>query len=176
MGTVLAFDFGEKRTGVAVGETALQQAHPLTVLKASDETALLNAIAPLIKEWQPERLVVGLPTYTDGVEHEMTRRVRAFAESLQQRFALPVSEADEVLTSLDAESRLREVGRNAKTMKPVIDAVAAQLILQTWFDHGSRRSPAIHGGETHHESRRSLETCFDANKTTHGAEGVPDFA
>ncbi|MCL2021858.1 MAG: Holliday junction resolvase RuvX [Betaproteobacteria bacterium] len=134
MGTVLAFDFGEKRTGVAVGESALRQAHPLAVLKANDSSALLEAIARLIVEWQPERLVVGLPTYTDGTEHDMTQKVRAFAARLRERFALPVAEADEVLTSLDAMNRLRETGRSVKRMKPVVDAVAAQLILQTWFD------------------------------------------
>ncbi|MCL2075986.1 MAG: Holliday junction resolvase RuvX [Betaproteobacteria bacterium] len=134
MGTVLAFDFGEKRTGVAVGETVLRQAHPLTVLKMNDNAALLKAISRLIVEWQPERLVVGLPTHTDGTEHDMTLKVRAFAGSLRERFALPVIEADEVLTSLDAISRLRETKRSVKRMKTVVDAVAAQLILQTWFD------------------------------------------
>jgi len=141
MGTVLAFDFGEKRTGVAVGEMALRQAHPLTVLKAHENTALLEAIARLIAEWQPERLVVGLPTHTDGTPHEMTQKARAFIARLRERFALPVVEADERLTSQDAESRLHETGHSAKTMKPFLDAVAAQLILQTWFDFPHECSP-----------------------------------
>ncbi|MDR0233538.1 MAG: Holliday junction resolvase RuvX [Zoogloeaceae bacterium] len=152
MGTVLAFDFGEKRTGVAVGETALRQAHPLTVLKVSDNARLLEAVARLIVEWRPEQLVVGLPTYTDGTPHDMTQRARAFAAHLRERFALPVAEADEVLTSLDAESRLRETGHNAKTMKPVIDAVAAQLILQTWFDFPHDCSETSHHDHIHSSS------------------------
>lgn len=134
MGTVLAFDYGEKRTGVAVGETALRQAHPLTVLKAHKTAALLDAIARLIAEWKPEQLVVGLPTYVDGTPHEMTLKVRAFIAHLRERFALPVIESDERLTSQDAENRLHEAGLNARTMKAHLDAVAAQLILQTWFD------------------------------------------
>ncbi|GHT93589.1 putative pre-16S rRNA nuclease [Betaproteobacteria bacterium] len=135
MGTVLAFDFGEQRTGVAVGETALGQAHPLTVIKAGGDAERLDAIARLVLEWQPELLLVGHPTHADGTAHAMTARARGFSLALRERFGLPVQEADERLTSLDAENRLRESGRNAKTMKPLLDAVAAQLILQTWFDY-----------------------------------------
>ncbi|MDR2638148.1 MAG: Holliday junction resolvase RuvX [Zoogloeaceae bacterium] len=134
MGTVLAFDFGEKRTGVAVGETAIGQAHPLTVIRAGDRDARLRAIARLIDEWRPELLVVGYPTHADGTPHAMTECAHAFARLLGERFPLPVVEADERLTSLDARARLRETGHDAKTMKPLVDAVAAQLILQTWFD------------------------------------------
>lgn len=134
MGTVLAFDFGEKRIGVAVGETALQQAHPLAVVGGLSKDERLAAIARLVAEWQPEILVVGLPTHADGTAHAMTARCQRFAERLQRRFGLPVHLADERLTSLDAEARLRETGRNAKSAKPLLDAVAAQLILQTWFE------------------------------------------
>ncbi len=134
MGTVLAFDYGEKRTGVAVGETALGQAHPLEVIRAGSDPERLAAIGKLVKEWQPELLVVGRPTHADGTPHEMTVRAHEFSLLLMDHFGLPVQEADERLTSRDAETRLRETGRNAKNMKPLLDAVAAQLILQTWFD------------------------------------------
>lgn len=134
MGTVLAFDFGEKRTGVAVGETALKQAHPLTVITAGHDEERLAAIEKLIREWQPESLIVGQPTHVDGTPHSMTARVDQFSESLENRFHLPVREVDERLSSRDAETRLRETGHTAKTSKPFIDAVAAQLILQTWLD------------------------------------------
>jgi len=134
VGTVLAFDFGEKRIGVATGETLLGSAHPLTVIRAESNDQRFAEIGKLIAEWQPERLVVGLPTHVDGTPHEMTRLATKFAERLEKRFQLPVSLADERLTSLDAEARLRETGRNAKSAKPLLDAVAAQLILQTWFE------------------------------------------
>lgn len=142
-GTVLAFDFGEKRIGVAIGETLLQQAHPLTTLHGERNDDRFAAIAKLLAEWQPVQLVVGLPTHADGTPHEMTARAQRFANQLQGRFRLPVALADERLTSLDAQSRLRETGRNAKSAKAVLDAVAAQLILQTWFDtpHGPTQSP-----------------------------------
>jgi len=145
MGTVLAFDFGEKRIGVATGETLLGNAHPLTVIRAESNDDRFAAIGKLVAEWRPEQLVVGLPTHADGTPHAMTARCRRFAERLQRRFALPVGLADERLTSIDAESRLRETGRSAKAAKPLVDAVAAQLILQTWFDtnhHATLDSPA----------------------------------
>ena len=135
MGTVLAFDFGEKRIGVATGETLLGSAHPLTVIHASSNDDRFAAIGKLVDEWRPERFVVGLPTHADGAPHAMTRLASKFGERLARRFALPVSFADERLTSRDAEARLRETGRDARAAKAVVDAVAAQLILQTWFEN-----------------------------------------
>jgi putative Holliday junction resolvase len=135
MGTILAFDFGEKRIGVATGETMLASAHPLTVIHAESNDDRFAAISKLVAEWQPERFVVGLPVHVDGTPHEMTRLARKFGERLQKRFDRPVSYADERLTSIDAEVRLRETGRNAKAAKPLLDAVAAQLILQSWFEN-----------------------------------------
>ena len=141
MGTVLAFDFGEKRIGVATGETLLGSAHPLTVIHAASNDERLAAIAKLVAEWQPERFVVGLPTHADGTPHDMTRLAARFGERLGRYFKLPVSFADERLTSLDAEARLRETGRNSKSAKPLLDAVAAQLILQTWFESSQHVTP-----------------------------------
>jgi len=141
VGTVLAFDFGEKRIGVATGETLLGSAHPLTVIHAESNDDRFAAIGKLIDEWQPERLVVGLPTHADGTPHEMTRLASKFGERLVRRFNLPVSYADERLTSLDAEARLRETRRNSKSAKPLLDAVAAQLILQTWFESAQHVIP-----------------------------------
>ena len=141
-GTVLAFDFGEKRIGVATGETLLGNAHPLTVIHAESNDDRFAAIARLVAEWRPVQLVVGLPTHADGTPHDMTRLAQKFGERLQRRFKLPVGFADERLTSLDAEARLRETGRNSKTAKPLLDAVAAQLILQTWFESPHHVTPA----------------------------------
>ncbi len=141
-GTILAFDFGEKRIGVATGESLLGTAHPLTVIHAETNDDRFAAIGKLIAEWRPVQLVVGLPTHADGTPHEMTRLARKFAECLHRRFDLPVGFADERLSSLDAQSRLRETGRNSKSAKPLLDAVAAQLILQTWFESPHHVTPA----------------------------------
>jgi len=140
-GTVLAFDFGEKRIGVATGESLLGSAHPLTVIHAESNEDRMAAVGRLIDEWQPVQLVVGLPTHADGTPHQMTKLATKFGERLQKRFLLPVAFADERMTSLDAEARLRETGRNSRSAKPLLDAVAAQLILHTWFESPSHVPP-----------------------------------
>ena len=134
-GTVLAFDFGEKRIGVAVGESLLRQAHPLTVIHGEGNDARFAAIAALINEWQPVSLVVGLPLSLDGSPHAMTARCTRFANQLRGRFGLSVAFADERLSSVEAEERLRASGHSARSARTHVDAVAAQLILQCHFDH-----------------------------------------
>ena len=133
-GTVIAFDFGEKRIGVAVGEWSLLQAHPLTVIHGEANADRFAAISALIDEWRPASLVVGLPLTLDGEAHAMTARCTRFANQLRGRFGLGVDYADERLSSVEAEERLRESGHNAKSAKAHLDAVAAQLILQCYFD------------------------------------------
>ena len=127
-GTVLAFDFGLKRIGVAVGEALLGRATALTTLHVESKQERFAAISRLIAEWQPALLVVGLPLTADGREHEMTARCRRFARQLHGRFGLPVALADERLTSAAA------AGLDWKMRKSRIDAVAARHILQDYFD------------------------------------------
>ena len=119
--TVLAFDFGLKRIGVAVGEPELGTAHPLPPLSAFDQ------IQSLIVEWKPARLVVGRPTSVQGEAHAMTRQAEDFARRLERRFKLPVTRVDERFSSVEAESRLRGIKRKN------IDSVAAQLLLEQYF-------------------------------------------
>ncbi len=133
-GTVLALDLGLKRTGVASGELAIGIAHPLTVIQADSTETRLQAIARLINEWQPTLLVLGLPSHADGGEHEMTRVAKNFARKLESRFNLPVFCVDERHTSTAAESELHALGLHGKKNKAHVDAVAAQLILQGFFD------------------------------------------
>lgn len=133
-GTVLGFDFGERFIGVAVGESMLGVAHPLQTVDAEASDARFAAIAALLKEWRPALLVVGLPLALDGTEHELTRRARRFARQLEGRFGLPVAFADERLSSTEAASRLRDIGRGGRENKNLTHAVAAQVILQSYFD------------------------------------------
>ena len=133
-GAVLAFDFGEKRIGVALGEMSLKMAHPLTTISATRNDTRFNAIAKLIEQWQPTRLVVGLPLHMDGKEHGMTQRCRRFAQQLQGRFRLPTELVDERLSSAEAEGILRDFGRAKRKDRALIDQVASQRILQTYFD------------------------------------------
>jgi putative Holliday junction resolvase len=123
--TVLAFDFGLKRIGVAVGEPELGTAHPLPAVSGFEE------IRPLIMEWKPATLVVGRPTSVQGEAHAMTRQAEDFARRLERRFKLPVARVDERYSSVEAESRLR--GSRRKN----VDSVAAQLILEQYFDEAA---------------------------------------
>lgn len=133
-GTALAFDFGERRIGVAVGEPLLGIAHPLTTIQAQTTDDRFAAIARLLEEWRPAQLVVGLPTHADGRPHAMTQLARRFAQRLKGRYGLPVWLVDERHTSLVAESLLEEAGLKGRRQKPVLDQVAAQAILQAWFE------------------------------------------
>lgn len=133
-GTVLAFDFGTRRIGVAVGEMMLGSARPLTTIAAEANDARFAAIGKLIEEWQPSRLVVGLPLSLDGESHEMTDRCRRFARQLEGRYRLPVQMVDERLTSTTAEESLRERGQNWRRRKASLDAEAAATLLQSHFD------------------------------------------
>jgi putative Holliday junction resolvase len=133
-GTILAFDFGTKRIGVAVGDTVLAVAHPLTTITSQQEAQRFAAIESLVREWQPVLLVVGLPTHADGTEHDLTQRSRRFARQLEGRFAIQVEMVDERFTTLAAGSALRESGIGGREQKRVRDQVAAQLILQAYLD------------------------------------------
>ena len=145
-GTILAFDFGVKRIGVAVGEWPLAQAHPLTTIHGEANAERFAAIEALLKEWRPVSLVVGLPLALDGSAHEMTARSTRFANQLRGRFGLPVDYAEERLSSVEAEGRLRAGGHNAKSAREHVDALAAQIILQCFFERLSEesRNPAYH--------------------------------
>ncbi len=133
-GTVLAFDFGERFTGVAVGESSVGMAHPLALITAESNAARIDAIAALVAEWKPCFLVVGLPLSMDGTEHELTRRCRRFARQLESRFRLPVKLVDERLSSASAEEALRSVGKGGRKHKLHAHQVSAQIILQSHFD------------------------------------------
>ena len=120
--SLLAFDFGSKRIGVAKGHVLLGQAEPLRAITASGD-ARFAAIEKLIREWQPDALVVGVPRHPDGAEHEMTVAARRFGRQLSGRFHLPVHAVDERYTSVEAES----LGARD------VDSTAAALILEQFF-------------------------------------------
>jgi putative Holliday junction resolvase len=134
VGTVLAFDFGEKRIGVAVGDIVLSLAHPLITVSEEITKRRFDNIAKLIEEWKPVQLVVGLPTHVDGTDHELTRLCRQFARRLEGRFGINTRLVDERYTSIVARVTLQESGIKRKKQKLVLDQVAAQQILQSYFD------------------------------------------
>lgn len=122
--TVLAFDFGLRRIGVAVGNTLIRQAQPLHVIEEADNAGKFDAISQLLAEWQPQRVVVGLPLHPDGAEHEMTVRCRRFANQIHGRFGIETVLVDERYTSAVLPQHRDQP----------IDHEAAALILQQYFD------------------------------------------
>ncbi len=122
--SIFGFDFGIKRIGLAIGNTLMQQAQPLKVITAISNDVKFAEIGALIAEWRPTLLVVGVPSHPDGAEHEMTLRCRRFANQLHGRFNLPIELVDERYSSAVIPARRGEV----------IDARAASIILQQYFD------------------------------------------
>lgn len=135
-GAVLAFDFGEKRIGVAVADLTVGIAHPLQTLSAEDNKTRFAAIAALIAEWRPVCLVVGEPHHADGSPHEIGRLARRFAQRLNGRFGLPVEMVDETLSSHAAQQTQRAHGSKRQ---PSLDAAAAAEILSTWLSEQQKK-------------------------------------
>lgn len=139
-GTVLAFDFGEKRIGVAMADIAVGIAHPLQTIHAEDNKTRFAAIAALVAEWRPACLVVGEPRHGDGSPHETGRLARRFAQRLEGRFGLAVELVDETLSSHAAEQRLRAQGARHTKLKASLDSAAAAEILATWLDARAKKA------------------------------------
>jgi putative Holliday junction resolvase len=137
-GTVLGFDFGTKRVGVAVGETATGIASPLLTIAEEATEPRFAAIARVVAEWKPVAFVVGRPRHADGSPHEVARLAEKFGRRLQERHRLPVLFVDETLSSATAESALRATRTRAQRSGD-LDAMAATLILQSFLD-----TPADH--------------------------------
>jgi putative Holliday junction resolvase len=123
--TILAFDYGMRRVGVAVGNTETKASQALKIIAAPNADGLFQEIDSLLKEWQPDQVVVGLPTHPDGAEHEMTQKARRFGNQLQGRFNLPVTWVDERYTSVVLEGD--------PEMHDNLDAHSAALILEQYF-------------------------------------------
>ena len=131
---LLAFDFGEKRIGVATGNTLTGAAQPLGTVAETTTDGRFAHIGALIREWQPARLVVGRPLHPDGAAHEVTARAERFARQLEGRFGLPVSLVDERYSSAAAQARLRAQGRGARGRAAQgDDAMAAAIILEQYL-------------------------------------------
>jgi putative Holliday junction resolvase len=127
--TLLAFDYGEKRIGVAVGQTVTGTAHPLRCVRVSSSRPDWRAIEDLVLTWRPDALVVGLPLNMDGTEQAITGAAMRFRRQLEGRFAIPVHAMDERLSTREAKERLYARGH----VDAAADPVAAQVILEGWL-------------------------------------------
>jgi len=135
--TLLGFDFGTKRIGVAIGQEVTGTVNPLTTLTAKNHKPDWDAISKILSEWQPDLLVIGLPLHMDGSEQTMTQAARRFSNQLNGRYHIPIALMDERLSSDEAESILSEqTASKSRTVfqdKAQIDMISAQLILQSWM-------------------------------------------
>jgi putative Holliday junction resolvase len=132
-GTLIGFDFGERRIGVAVGETSTRIANPLGAIEEIANEARFREIGKLVDEWRPAAFVVGRPRHADDSEHAIAKLAEKFARRLAARYSLPVAFVDETLTSATAEAELRGM-RTRAARKSDVDALAAAIILQSYLD------------------------------------------
>ncbi|MEM9058148.1 MAG: Holliday junction resolvase RuvX [Pseudomonadota bacterium] len=143
--SLLGFDFGLKRIGVAAGNEATATASPVTTVRGGSPAADWDAIAALVAEWRPDLLVVGLPLKPDRTIGTSARNAQRFAEELRTRFALPVELVDETLSSWEAADRLRRErragARRRGDARTGLDAVAAQLIVESWLSRQASGAP-----------------------------------
>ncbi len=131
--SVLGFDFGTVRMGVAFGQRMLGTICPLSPLKAKEGIPNWDEITKLVDEWQPEVFVIGLPLHLDGTENEMCYRARKFAKRLYGRFNLPYHMVDERLSSFEAKRQVISCGGNRNFKENSVDGLAARMIVETWF-------------------------------------------
>lgn len=139
--TLLGFDFGTKRIGIAIAQEITGTASPLTTVTAIKHKPDWDSISKIIEEWQPDLLVVGLPLHMDGTEQPMTQAARRFSNQLNGRYQIPIALMDERLSSNEAESILNEQAGSGNSQfrgslfpeKAQIDMISAQLILQSWM-------------------------------------------
>ncbi|WP_339523433.1 Holliday junction resolvase RuvX [Pseudomonas sp. EA_35y_Pfl2_R111] len=134
---LLGFDYGSKQIGVAVGQVITGQARELCNLKAQNGVPDWQKVEALIKEWQPDAIVVGLPLNMDGTKSEMSDRAEKFARRLNGRFNLPVHTHDERLTTYEAKGQRLQQGQNSGYRDRPVDALAAALLLQGWLEENS---------------------------------------
>lgn len=139
--TIIAFDFGTQSIGVAVGQTVTQTATELSPLKARDGIPNWEVMAELIKEWQPDLLLVGLPLNMDGTESTLATRSKKFANRLRERFKIDVENMDERLSTFSAKEEAMERRQRLDFAKNPVDSIAARLILESWFtENNSQQS------------------------------------
>ena len=135
-GTLLAFDFGTRSIGVAIGQRITGTARPLAAIKAQDGTPDWNIIGRLLKEWQPESVIVGLPLNMDGTEQPLTARARNFANKIHGRFGVAITLHDERLSTVEARAGLCERGGFRALDKGSVDSASAVVILESFFEQG----------------------------------------
>jgi putative Holliday junction resolvase len=140
--TYLGFDYGQRRTGVALTQSLSATATPLTTLERRGTSQDWTTVAELIAQWRPAALIVGLPRLADGHRHPMSKQIHRFCAQLRERFELPVHTQDEAYSSAEAYARLkaqRRAGRRRRIARAEIDRMAAAVMLESWM--ATHRTP-----------------------------------
>lgn len=132
--TLMAFDYGKKRIGLAVGQRLLQSANGIGYVNATDGKPNWDQLDAFVKEWQPDGFVVGLPLNMDGSESDMSKRANKFSNRLHGRYGKPSFTIDERLSTFAAKEEARAQGHKGHYKSDPIDALAAQFILETWLN------------------------------------------
>jgi putative Holliday junction resolvase len=139
-GNILSFDFGEKRIGVAVGNSITKSSHPLKTINTSKNTERYKLIELLLKTWEPVKLVIGYPLNEDGTLSRMSLLAKKFGMKLTNKYNIPIAMIDERFTSTEADLKLKKFEKNFKKRKIVVDQVAAMIILDSFFQNNSNEN------------------------------------
>lgn len=131
--TALAFDYGTRNIGVAFGQSVTQSARELLPLKARDGIPRWEDVEKLLREWQPDLVIVGLPLNMDGTDSELSTRARKFARRIEGRFGVKAELHDERLSTREAKEEARDRGFSSRYAENPVDSIAARLILESWF-------------------------------------------
>ena len=139
-GNILSFDFGEKRIGVAIGNSITKSSHPLETINTPKNKERYKLIELLLKTWEPVKLVIGYPLNDDGTLSKMSLLAKKFGMKLENKYNIPISMIDERFTSSEADLELKKFEKNFKKRKIVIDQVAAMIILDSFFQNNSNEN------------------------------------
>jgi putative Holliday junction resolvase len=139
--SVLGFDYGKKRIGLATGQTITGTATPCKTINQVDGNPDWDTISAEIQQWKPQILIVGMPYHIDGSENKMTAASRHFCYELEKRFKLPVEYINEALSSQQAEDILKQTVKINKQNKHEVDRMAAAIIVQRWLDQQIESTP-----------------------------------
>jgi len=140
-GNILSFDFGEKRIGVAIGNSITKSSHPLETINTPKNTERYRLIELLLKTWEPFKLVIGYPLNDDGTLSEMSLLAKKFGMKLGNKYNIPIAMIDERFTTSEADLELKKFEKNFKKRKIVVDQVAAMIILESFFQNNSNENP-----------------------------------
>lgn len=136
--TIIAFDFGTKSIGAAIGQEITGTARPLSSFKAKEGSPDWQQVEKMLNEWRPDLVIVGLPLNMDGTSQEVTAQARKFANRLHGRFGFPVAMHDERLSTVEARAYLFAAGGYRALGKGQVDAASAVIILESWFEQQRR--------------------------------------